>query len=253
VALLALPALALAQSAPTLEQIVSRLERLERENAQLRSEVAQLRSQVATLHSPPFPGTVPGTGSAPIATVEERLDVAERRIEEQSAIKLEASQRFPIRLNGMLIANLFRNGPHAGGFDTPTVASATAGRRTAGLSFRQSIIGFDYLGGQSLLGARVRGNISMDFYEGLAESGSGYSPIRLRTASFGLDWSSTSLSFGLDKPIFSPRDPNSFSYYIRWASSGDGPACRDASSMRIALMTTAALRSRPRFTSAPRT
>jgi hypothetical protein len=81
------------------------------------------------------------------------------------------------------------------------------------MTFRQSIAGFDYLGGQSVLGARVRGSLFMDFYEGLSESGAGYSPIRLRTASFGLDWKATSVSFAVDKPIFSPRDPASFSYF----------------------------------------
>jgi hypothetical protein len=233
---LLLPAEVAAQPAGGMQEVLERIARLERDNQTLRAEVAELRAEVMRRGSltaraqssetePPPAGsgfeaegqssaTPPddSTGAAPEPTVEERLEIAERRIEEHSAIKLETSQRFPVRLSGILVANLYRNGPHAGGFDTPYFASATAGRHTAGMTFRQSIIGFDYQGGQSLLGAKVRGSIFMDFYDGLTESGSGYSPIRLRTASFGLDWSDTSISFGLDKPIFAPRDPNSFSY-----------------------------------------
>jgi hypothetical protein len=188
---------------------VERLNRLEQENTRLRTELTDLRAQIDVLRNP----QPTAQGPAVRATVEERLDIAERRIEEQAQTKIEGSQRIPIRFSGMLLSNLSRSGPHSGGNDIPTTASVATGRRPAGLTFRQSIIGMEYQGSQSVLGARVRGSLFADFFEGLAESSSGYSPFRIRTASLALDWNSTSVSFGIDKPLVSPRDPNSFSYF----------------------------------------
>jgi len=47
----------------------------------------------------------------------------------------------------------------------------------------------------------------MDFFGGSTASLDHL--VRLRTASINLDWTSTSLSFGQEKPIISPRDPDS--------------------------------------------
>jgi hypothetical protein len=47
----------------------------------------------------------------------------------------------------------------------------------------------------------------MDFFGGSTASLDHL--VRLRTASINMDWSTTSLSFGQEKPIISPRDPDS--------------------------------------------
>jgi len=189
---------------PTLEQILERLARLETENQALRNEIGKLKAEVASLKqsSSPAPDT---------ADLAERLDIQERRVDEQAQAKVEAAQKFPIKLTGQLVANLYRNGPHSGVNDHPTVAARAAVRRTAGLTFRQSIIGATYQGDRSVLGAQVRGSLFLDFWEGLAENTNFY-PVRVRTASVELDWKSRSLSFVQEKPLFSLRDPNTFSY-----------------------------------------
>jgi len=77
-----------AQTAPDLAKILDRLDRLEQENRMLSEQVRALQAQL-------------GTPAPPPPTVEERLDVHENRIQEQAQTKVEASQKFPIRLTGM--------------------------------------------------------------------------------------------------------------------------------------------------------
>ncbi|MGH9675294.1 MAG: hypothetical protein ACRD44_19150 [Bryobacteraceae bacterium] len=191
-----LAAASFAQTSPGVErQILDRLTRLEEENRALRRELDEIRREVAGRSSP---------------RVDERLDIQERRIDEQAQSKVEAAQKFPIRFSGMLLANLFRNGTHSGGQDTPTIAARNEGRGTAGLTLRQSIFGMEYHGPSSAWGSRVRGSMSFDFFDGFAETG--FPPVRLRTADITLDWASRSLSFALDKPLISLRDPSSLSY-----------------------------------------
>jgi hypothetical protein len=214
----------LAHAQPSqIDEVIGRLTRLELENDRLRTELAQVRQQLESMRTAAIPQNLdkPETaapapqiaGPAIKATTEERLEIAERRIDEQAQTKVEASQRLPVRLSGMLLANLYRNGPHSGTADVPPVAASIATRRSAGLTFRQSILGLEYIGTQTILGARVRGALFGDFFEGLTESTSGYSPLRIRVANVALDWTSTSLSFAVDKPLFSPRDPSSFSFF----------------------------------------
>jgi hypothetical protein len=110
----------------------------------------------------------------------------------------------------MVLANVFHNGPHASGLDTPTTASRIPGRATAGLTLRQSTFGMEYHGPASVWGGHVRGSMAFDFFEGLSETT--FPPVRLRTAGVSLDWPSRSVSFLLDKPLISLRDPFSLSY-----------------------------------------
>jgi hypothetical protein len=190
---------------PSLDQILVRLDRLEQENRSLRGEVSQLRNELAAIRgaSPVPPPSV--------QSLDERLSIQERRTDEHAQTKVEAAQRFPIRLSGMVLANLFHNGPYVGGNDHPTRLFSTAGRQTGGITFRQSIVGFQYRGGRTVLGADVRASAFLDFFDGLAETNNFY-PVRVRTASIELDWATRSFSIVQDKPLFSPRDPSSFSY-----------------------------------------
>jgi len=183
--LLCLPALGWAQA-----DILARLDKLEAENAKLRAEVASLRAKVDQL-------------------VPERLEIAERRMEEQAQAKVEAASKFPIELTGVALFNLFGNSKGAGGVDTPNTASATLNRGAGGLTFRQSIVGLRFHGPVTLFGAKVSGEAFGDFWEGTTE-GTGAIPFRLRTAEVRLDWERRSVAVGLMKPLLSPRNPTSY-------------------------------------------
>ncbi len=198
------PILLSAQQTPSLNDILERLNRVERENAALRQEVEQLRGEISTLKGSPIQ-------PPSVQELSERMEVQERRTEEQAATKVEASQRFPIRLSGMVLSNLFHNGPHSGGNDTPLTASRAVGRQTGGVTFRQSVIGLEFQGPRAFLGAQVKANAFFDFFDTLAETNN-YYPIRFRTGGISLDWKTRSLSVVQEKPLFSQRDPTAFSY-----------------------------------------
>jgi hypothetical protein len=199
----------------SLKEILSRLERLEKQNQSLQIEVSSLRTEVSALRgaAPPLqlahaPAPQPLSGP----TLEERVAVTESRVEEQAQTKVEASQRFPIRLTGMALFNAFTNSPHNGGRDNPTRASLEPGPRTAGGTVRQSVIGLDFRGPTVAGGGKVSGSMFMDFYGGAGDPLNQY--FRIRTASVNFDWKNTSLMVGQEKPIISPREPNSLAQVV---------------------------------------
>jgi hypothetical protein len=190
-----------AQAQPELSRILARLDRLEQENRALSEEVRALKLRLdGADRTVSTPAPVP---DGQTTTVEQRLNIQERRVEEQAESKVEASQKFPIRLTGMLLFNSFINSKQSGGSDYPVVAGPTGARRT-GATVRQSIIGLDFRGPESVLGGHVRGSIFMDFF-----AGANNSAMRIRTASIELGWKSRSVTVGLEKPIFNPREPSS--------------------------------------------
>jgi len=190
-ALAALPALP--QGQKDLQPILERLDRLERENDALRQELRSLREELR---------------AAAIPDMEDRVAVDERRTAEQAQTKVEASQRFPIRLTGMALVNTFINSKQNGGVDYPTIAYLGRGNATAGAGLHQTVLGLNYDGSQTLWGGTVSGSLYMDFFGGTSLPNGEL--MRLRTASISLDWGSRTLMIGQDKPIFSPRNPDSF-------------------------------------------
>src|ERR1019366_3449077 len=121
----------------------------------------------------------------------------------QAQTKVEASQKFPIRLTGMALFNAFANSKQSGGIHYPEVAAAT-GVGHSGATFRQTVLGLEFDGPETIWGGKVSGSAYMDFYAGgtLLE-------MHLRTASIGIAWKDRRVVAGLEKPIFSPRDPSS--------------------------------------------
>jgi hypothetical protein len=197
--------LAIACFVPTFAQsdyaaILARLDKLEQENRALTEKVAELERRLV--------------GAAPI---EERLDIQERRTEELAQSKVEASQRLPISITGMLLFNAFLNSRHNGVNDFPTLASAAPVPRTGGASARQTVLGLRFRSPSTVLGAEVNGSLYMDFFSNLPSntppqrvvSNNLNRLMRLRLATVELDWNSTSLLVGQDKPIISPREPTS--------------------------------------------
>ena len=200
------PLAATAQSPPDMARILERLDRLERENQALAEQVKQLSARLDGAASTPAPAAAPAASPAaeapPKLTPEDRLDIAERRIEEQAQTKVEASQKFPIRLTGMALFNAFANSKQSGGSDYPIVASAP-GPGHDGATVRQSIIGLEFRGPSAVWGGKVHGSIYMDFFSGAA------SQFRVRTADIQVDWKTRTIAAGLEKPIFNPREPSS--------------------------------------------
>ena len=206
-----LPSILLAQPSPDQSQILQRLDRLEQQNRMLLEEVRELRQQIAATRQQPE--------VTPSPSLEERVDVQEKRTEEQSQTKVEASQKFPLSITGMALFNAFITGRNNNGFENPTAAAAVAGPATSGATFRQTIIGLKYEGPQAF-GATIRGMVLMDLFQG--SSASLNHLLRLRVANLSMDWKNQSLSVGQDKPLISIREPNSLSQVGVSAFTGTG-------------------------------
>jgi hypothetical protein len=197
-------------SSSSIDLLLERLSKLEQQNLDLQTELRSLRAELDNLRNSrrnPQSGPPPSAIEERLPAIEERLQVTEARIEEHAHTKLEASQKFPIRLTGMALMNAFWNSPHSGGSQNPTVASLDAGRISAGGTVRQSVIGLQFHGPSLLGGGRASGSLFMDFFAGTPEPLN--QTFRIRTASLQLDWKNTSILLGQEKPIISPREPNS--------------------------------------------
>lgn len=183
----------------TQQQILDRLAQLERQNRQIMDQIQELRQMLDT----PAPAAAPTA-----AATAEKLDTLSERTADLDQVKVEASQKLPISLTGLVLFNAYTNGRHSGGFDYPLTASAANSGRTVGATVTQSIIGFRFGPSQSFLGARVTADADLDLWGGSAATF--YGIVRLRTAAIHLDWKSTTLTVGQEKPLISPLDPTSF-------------------------------------------
>ncbi|HKA01191.1 MAG TPA: hypothetical protein VKE70_31980 [Candidatus Solibacter sp.] len=223
-------------------RVLERLDRLEQENRTLAGEVKALRAELAASRGggattggttvaggeAPLPNGRASTGSGSVtatgyasggspsaasqetaeatanATVEERVGINQTRIEEMAQTKVEASQKFPVRLTGMALFNVFANSKTSGGFDYPVIAAPTPGLGHSGASVRQTIIGLEFSGAPAIWGGHAHGSVYTDFF-----AGANNSAMRIRTVEVGIDWKTRSVAAGLEKPIFNPREPSS--------------------------------------------
>jgi|SRR5579863_9854427 len=193
-----------AQTAPSadsaaLGQILERLDRLEKQNRELIDEVQALRGELAQSRGP--------AEAKQAEDVNEKLEVQERRMEEQAQTKVESSQHFPLRITGMALFNSYFNSRQTGSLEAPPIAPLSGGAFSGGATLRQTILGIEYRGPEILGGGKISGILNMDFMGG---SGEPYDSLfRIRTAALRIDWKTTSVMFGQDKPLISPREPNS--------------------------------------------
>jgi len=193
-----------AQSQPELAAILERLDRLERDNRALTEEVRTLRSRLD--------GNGDSRTAAPIdaetveprpVPLEQQVEIQGKRVAEQAQSKVEASQKFPLRITGMALFNSFMNSKQNNGSEYPAVASAPTVANT-GATLRQTIIGLDFRGPGTVWGGTVHGSVYMDF-----AAGANNAAFRIRTGSIQVDWKDRSIMVGVEKPIFNPREPSS--------------------------------------------
>jgi hypothetical protein len=216
--LLGVSTAAYSQAAPQVEQILNRLDQLEKDNQALLEEVRALRQQVSSLRAPSPESAAEQAQAQPPA--EDRQAVDENRIDELAQTKVEASEKFPIRITGMALFNASVNGRFNGDAENPLVASLVPGQMTGDGTLRQSTLGLLFNGPQTFWNGKISGSVYLDFFGGSTSSLDHL--VRLRTAAINLDWANTSVTFGQDKPIISPRDPNSLAQVGYSPLSGAG-------------------------------
>jgi hypothetical protein len=209
-----------AQSSPDVDRILQRLDRLEQENRRLMEEVQELRRALGarpgltsgeTSSAPAEVGAmvtgvqpVPGEPIPQAAPVEERVAVQEQKAQDLAQVKVESSQRFPVKLNGMVLFNSFANTRGQQADLDPFIASA--GKGNAGGSLRQSQLGFTFEGPR-VVGGQMSGSLQLDFFGG---TGATYNTlVRLRTATVQVDWKNQTFMVGQDRPLLALRAPTS--------------------------------------------
>ena len=185
---------------PTLTEILRRLDALERENRELLNQVHELRDQLnpAQAKQEQAPEQNPDQG-----TLAERVEVNEARVADQAQTKVEASQKFPLSLNGMLLFNAFANSraDGMGGYGLLT------GPERSGATVRQTLLGLDFHGPALPGGGHVNGSLTMDFWAGGSAPGTNW--LRIRRANLSFEWQNRTFSVGQDKPLISPYQPDS--------------------------------------------
>lgn len=199
------PLLLHAQQPTEFQRIMQRLDQLERENRDLADEVHALRAEIAGARPPaPAPPETPINVSA--APIDERIAVQEQRTAELAQTKVEAAQRMPVTLTGMVLFNSFLNSGANGGAQDPLMAAQTNSVSGGGASLSQSIVGLRFQGPR-VLGGQVRGSLDLDLWGGTANSLNHL--VRMRVASLEVAWKNSTLMVGQDKPLIAPRDPDS--------------------------------------------
>jgi hypothetical protein len=188
------------QTSPDIQRVLDRLDKLEDENRMLLEEVHALREQMEQSRAAPPGPAVP----APIA---ERLDVEESRTAELAQSKVEASQKLPVSLTGMLLFNTFMNGKFGGGAEDAVTASQNAAAAESGASLRQTVLGLKFNGPDLPGGGKASGSVYMDFFAGSLAPNNNL--LHIRVATLDLNWKNTTITVGQDKPIISPREPMS--------------------------------------------
>lgn len=186
-----------------MEAVLARLDRLEAENTRLRTELEKLQARL-------------GIGSEP--PLEERVAVTEQRVEEQAQAKVESSQRAIVRLKGMLLFNAFSSGRNGVPADFPTIATAARNSSQIRATMRQSSVGIAVESPFPIAGAHARGELMADFFGEFED----YNTPRIRTGFLELQWPSTAVTVGIEKPIVAPRNPSSLAQFLYPALWGAG-------------------------------
>jgi hypothetical protein len=195
-----------------LQLILNRLDALEQENQKLIQEIHSLRealieSRAASNSAPAATQAAPQASQAvPQASLEDRVAVAEQRIREQAQTKVESANKFPLKLTGMLLFNAFMNSGSPDNVQSAVYQDLLSGPNRSGATLRQTLLGLQF-DGPTVAGAKVRGDLMMDFFSGYSAPGASW--LRIRRGTMSLDWGNRSFVVGQDKPLIAPREPHS--------------------------------------------
>ena len=211
-----------------LEEMRSEILLSREETIHLRKELEATRQQFAT-RSPDATTLIrPGADSQatlsvqsapsqgvedPVKKLGEDQQLAAAKIEELHQTKVESASKYPVRLSGLVLLNLFSNKGVVNNMDFPTLALAPTPSGSGGNfggSLRQSLLGLEVFGPE-IGGAKVTGDVQFDFAGGFPNTNNGvtFGLPRLRTGVVSLAWQNTTVVAGQDLPFFSPLSPTS--------------------------------------------
>jgi hypothetical protein len=146
--------------------------------------------------------------------LEDEYQLLAGKVDDQYQTKVESASKYRMRLSGIVLMNTFSNQGVVDSIDLPTLAYARPAGNSGGsfgATLRQSEIGFETFG-PTILGARSRADLQLDFAGGFVGAPNGINSglMRLKTGTMRLDWTNSSLIVGQDSAFFSPNTPTSF-------------------------------------------
>jgi hypothetical protein len=193
---------------PNLEQILQQLDQLRQENQKLNQQLETLRNQVLDLQTSKSADT-------------DKLAIVAQRTEDLDTSKVDTAQHFPLKLSGLVLMNSYLYSGHTGGAELPLAGLPVPSQQSAGGTFRNTQVAFLY-SGPRVLGAQVTGKLQLDLFGGSLLNTQN-NLVRLRTADVSLNWATRTLTFAVDKPILSPREPDTLSQFgiSPFANSGN--------------------------------
>jgi len=175
---------------------------------------------------PTFGNTSSQSGEEQIGNLEEGLQLANQKINEQSQTKVESGSKYRLRLSGIVLLNLFSNRGAVENQDFPefaTVRQPLESGATFGGSLRQSQISLQTFGPE-IAGAHTSADLRLDFAGGFpaTSNGTAMGIVRIRTGTVHFDWSNTSIVAGQDQMFFLPLSPTSLASLAAPALSYSG-------------------------------
>jgi len=139
-----------------------------------------------------------------------------------------SQSRVPVTVYGNILLNAFFDTSLNNIEDIPLFAGKKSSDpfpndKSFAMTARQSRLGVRYQGPE-VMGAKVSGQVEVDFFGGKTALGNGINMdlLRLRLALGRLDWTNFSLVAGQDWSIFAPLNPTSFASYAIPAMSASG-------------------------------
>ena len=188
-----------------------------RESEALRQELQVVREQLESTQRAPGQVADPAAGEPStrdrIDALAEDQELLRAKVDDQEQTKVESGSKYRVRLSGLVLLNVVSTSGSVDNLDLPGIAQPR-GPGDSGGSFgagvRQSLLNIEMFG-PTLGGAKTTAGLTFDFFGGFPTTSDGVSSplVRLRTATFTLDWKNTSMMAGQEAPFFSPRSPTS--------------------------------------------
>ena len=157
----------------------------------------------------------PGAAASPVLASQQ--PPAPRR--EITTPPVTSQTRSPVTVYGTLLFNAFEDTSLTNIQDIPLFAGkqgsdALGNDKSFGMTARQSRLGMKYTG-PDVAGARISGQVEVDFLGGKAAFGNGINMdlLRLRLAYGRLDWKNFALEAGQDWSVFAPLNPTTLAEF----------------------------------------
>jgi hypothetical protein len=229
-----------AQQAPSGQELESLRQELQetrtaltesmRQIQELRRDMSDLQQQIksANVVQPPSVQSPysPQDKEPSVAAADQDPSFLSGKISELHQVKIESGGRYPVKLSGLVLFNVYRNNGSVDIQDLPNLAQQTSAPYSApglGATLRQTILNVEATG-PHVFGGLATADLSTDFYGGTPTTQFGITAgiLRIRTANIHLNWKNTTLNIGQDSPFIAPLSPTSYASVAEPALSWAG-------------------------------